>query len=145
MRYQIKFHQSIFSNCKIYFLQISKGKTPITPKEQSIKICCNGIPLTGPHINASGKTPMQQKIPQSILNLFFEKIYEKTGYSSFNLQIQISFKYWHTLSIINPIRNNHRKKKYNLPQGSKTILYCCIFILQQCKAVGEQYCLPLVA
>ena len=64
-----KNYPSIFSISTINFQHRYNGIIPITPKLQSIRIWVNGIPRTGPQINASGIMATQQNIPQLTINL----------------------------------------------------------------------------
>ena len=55
----------------IFFKQIARGNIPIIPKEQSINLHQNGMPLKCPAIIAKGMIKMQAITPNSITHLFF--------------------------------------------------------------------------
>ena len=55
----------------IFFKQFARGNIPIMPKEQSINLHQNGMPLKCPAIIANGMIKMQAITPNSITHLFF--------------------------------------------------------------------------
>ena len=65
------FSFSSASKSFILFKQIASGIIPIIPKEQSINLHQNGMPLKCPAIIAKGMIRMQAITPNSITHLFF--------------------------------------------------------------------------
>ena len=65
------FSFSSASKSFMFFKQIASGTIPIIPKEQSINLHQNGIPLKCPAIIAKGMIKMQAITPNSMTHLFF--------------------------------------------------------------------------